>query len=195
MDIASPVATYEAQIVQLNLVGTAPTSPISVVTGLSAIGTFVIIAYLTREHGLKLALLSGFVGAAAAPTIFEFPFDLIVMNRTYPALFPYPVLYRELFFFPLFLVEFSTVSLLTLAPLTKLSRYTFFSLAAMFFVFSIWASQGFSYPSNLAFIALNDISKVLCFVVAITLFLGGKRERDDLSSADASKIEESKDMP
>jgi hypothetical protein len=173
------LTTYAVQLRQVNLVGTPPTSPISVVTDLCAVGTFIVIAYLTRKHGLKLALLSGFVGAAAAPMIFEFPYDLIVMNRTFPAIPPSPLLYRELFFFPLFLVEFSTVALLTLSPLTKLSRYTFFSLAGMFFVFAIWASQGFSYPSNLTSIALNDISKVLCFVVAITLFLGDKRKLDD----------------
>jgi len=170
------LTTYEVQLHQINLVGTPPASPVSVVTDLCAIGTFLIIVYLTRKHGLKLALLSGFVGAAAAPMIFEFPYDLIVMNRTFPAIPPSPLLYRELFFFPLFLVEFSTVALLTFSPLTRLSPYTFFSLACMFLVFAIWGSQGFSYPSNLISIALNDISKVLCFVVAITLFLGGDRE-------------------
>jgi hypothetical protein len=176
------LTTYVAQLKQVNLVGTPPASPISVVTDLCAVGTFIIIAFLTRKHGLKLALLSGFVGAAAAPMIFEFPYDLIVVTRTFPAIPPYPLLYRELFFFPLFLVEFSTVALLTLSPLTKLSRYTFFSLAGMFLVFAIWASQGFSYPSDLTSIAFNDISKVLCFVVAITLFLGDKRKLDDSRS-------------
>jgi hypothetical protein len=48
--------------------------------------------------------------------IFEFPFDLIVMRRTNPPLPTHPMLYRQLFFLPLFLVEFSTVSLLTLLP-------------------------------------------------------------------------------
>jgi hypothetical protein len=38
-------------------------------------------------------------------------------------------------------------------------------------VFAIWAGFGFAYPSAPIPIALNAISKVLCFVAAITLFL------------------------
>jgi hypothetical protein len=44
----------------------------------------------------------------------------------------------------------------------------------MFLVFAIWAAFGFSYPSTPIPIALNAISKVLCFVAAITLFLPRK---------------------
>ena len=49
----------------------------------------------------------------------------------------YPILYRELFFFPLFLVEVSTISLLTLLPSMKISKYTLYSAAGMFFVFAV----------------------------------------------------------
>ena len=38
-------------------------------------------------------------------------------------------------------------------------------------MFAIWAAFGFTYPSAPIPIALNAISKVLCFVAAITLFL------------------------
>jgi hypothetical protein len=165
------VVTYGLQLYQQHLLGTPPTNPISPITYVCGLGTFIIIAYLSRSHGLKVALGSAFVGMAAAPMIFELPFDLIVMFRTYPPIPPSPNLYRLLFFLPLFVVEISTFSLLTLSPLTKLSKYTLFSLAGMFFVFAVWAFLGFSYPSDPISITLNGISKILSFVVAITLFL------------------------
>jgi hypothetical protein len=140
-------------------------------TGICGVATFIVIVYLARHHELKVALGSAFVGTAAAPMIFELPFDLIVMSRTYPPIPPFPNLFRLLFFLPLFLVEISTFSLLTLSSLTKLSKYTLFSLASMFFVFAVWAFFGFSYPSDPIPFALNGISKILSFVTAITLFL------------------------
>ena len=163
--------TYGLQIYQQHLLGVPPTNPISPITDLCGLATFVIVAYLTRNHGLKVAIGSAFVGTAAAPMIFELPFDLIVMGRTYPPIPPAPNLFRLLFFLPLFLVEVSTFSLLTLSPLTKLSKYTMFSLAGMFFVFAVWAFLGFSYPSSPISVTLNGISKILSFVAAITLFL------------------------
>jgi hypothetical protein len=171
------VVTYGLQLYQEHLLSTPPTNPITPVTEISGLLTFIIIAYFARGHGLKVALGSAFVGMAAAPMIFELPFDLIVMSRTYPPIPPAPTLYRLLFFLPLFLVEISTFSLLTLSPLTEVSKYTLFSLAGMFVVFAVWAFFGFSYPSNLMFITLNDISKILSFVTAITLFL--KTSRSD----------------
>jgi hypothetical protein len=170
------LVTYGLQLYQLHMVETPPTNPISPITVLSGIATFVIIAYASRNHGLKIALGSAFVGTAAAPMIFELPFDLIVMGRTYPPVPPYPTLFRLLFFLPLFLVEISTLSLLTFSPLTKLSKYTLFSLAGMFFVFAVWAFFGFTYPSDPIPFALNGLSKILSFTTAITLFLkAGKR--------------------
>jgi hypothetical protein len=163
--------TYVVQLYQQNLLGTPPTNPISPITELCGLATFLIIVCLTVNHGWKVALGSAFVGTAAAPMIFELPFDLIVMFRTYPPIPPSPNLFRLLFFLPLFLVEISTFSLLTLSPLTKLSKYTMFSLAGMFFVFAVWAFFGFSYPSDVLPITPNGISKVLSFVTAITLFL------------------------
>jgi hypothetical protein len=165
------VVTYGLQLYQLHMVRALPRNPISPITALSGIATFIIIAYLTRGRGLKLALGSALVGTAAAPMFFELPFDLIVMGRTYPAVPPAPTLFRLLFFLPLFLVEISTFLLLTLSPLTKLSKYTMFSLAGMFFIFAIWALFGFSYPSDPISVTLNSVSKILSFVTAITLFL------------------------
>jgi hypothetical protein len=143
-----------------------PPSPIEPITILCGIGSFIIIAYLSRAHGVKFALGSAFVGTAAAPMIFELPFDLIVIGRANA-----PPFLALLFFMPLFLVEVSTMSLLFLSPLTNLSKYTLFSLSGMFIVFAVWAFFGFSYPSNPLSFTLNSISKVLSFTTAITLFL------------------------
>jgi hypothetical protein len=166
---AIAVATYVSALYQQVGPVTLPTSPISPVTDLSILVAFIMIAYLSRHHGLMTALGSAIVGTVAAPLIFELPFDLIVMGRTYP---PTPATqYTLLFFLPLFLLEIASFSLLTLSPLTKLSKYTLFSLGAMFFVFAIWALFGFSYPSSPIPFAFNAVSKVLSFVAAITLFL------------------------
>jgi hypothetical protein len=148
---------------------TLPPDPVSPITFLSGLVTFVVIAFWTRRHGLKVALGSAIVGSVAAPFIFELPFDLIVMWRTYPP--PPETLYTLLFFLPLFLVEISSFSLLTLSPLMKVSRLTLFSLAAVFAVFAVWALFGFSYPLHPLPFAFNAVSKVLCFVVSISLFL------------------------
>jgi hypothetical protein len=168
--------TYGWVLQESNLVAvyksyTAP-NPVSPITEVSAVATFVIIAFMTRKHGLKIALLSAFVGATSAAMIFELPFDLIVLNRIYPAIPPHPTTFRELFFFPLLLLEFSTMSFLTFSPLTRLSRYTLFTLAGFFLVFAAWAGFGFSYPSDPLDMAFNDVSKVLCFIAAITFFMG-----------------------
>lgn len=53
-------------------------------TFVDALVTFLVILYLTRRWGWKVALASAIIGTAAAPMIFEFPFDLIVMTRTNP---------------------------------------------------------------------------------------------------------------
>jgi hypothetical protein len=133
--------------------------------------TFFIIFYLTRRWGWKIALASGVIGTAAAPMIFEFPFDLIVMTRTNPPLPMYPMLYRQLFFLPLFLAEFSTVLLLTLLPSMRVTAYAAYAVAGMFVVFAVWAAFGFAFPAEPLPLALNVISKILCFVAAIMLFV------------------------
>jgi hypothetical protein len=148
---------------------TSPANPITPVTMLSGVVTFVVIAYLARKSGFWVAFGSAIVGAIAAPMIFELPFDLIVMWRTYP---PNPAtLYTLLFFLPLFLVEVSSIAMLALSPVMRLSRTTLFLLASMFLIFAVWAFFGFAYPSAPLPIALNMISKVLAFATAISLFL------------------------
>jgi hypothetical protein len=82
----------------------APKDPIAPITLTAAAVVFVIII-ARRSPGFGTRLASGAIGAIAAPMIFEFPFDLIVMTRTYPPIPPDPALYRALFFVPLFLIS------------------------------------------------------------------------------------------
>jgi hypothetical protein len=140
-------------------------------TFVDALVTFFVILYFTRRWGWKVALASAVIGTAAAPMIFEFPFDLIVMMRTNPPIPTYPMLYRQLFFLPLFLVEFSTVSLLTLLPSMRVTARASYAVAGMFVVFAVWAAFGFAFPTEPLPLALNVISKILCFVAAIMLFV------------------------
>jgi hypothetical protein len=133
--------------------------------------TFLIILYLTRRWGWKITLASAVIGTAAAPMFFEFPFDLIVMMRTNPPIPDYPMLYRQLFFLPLFLAEFSTVSLLTLLPSMRVTPHACYAVAGMIAVFAAWAVFGFAFPSEPLPLALNVVSKILCFVTAIMLFV------------------------
>ena len=102
---------------------------------------------------------------------FEFPFDLIVMTRTNPPIPAHPMLYRQLFFLPLFLVEFSTLLLLMLLPSMRVTAYASYAVAGMFVVFAIWAVFGFAFPAEPLPFALTVISKLLCFVAAIMLFV------------------------
>ncbi len=148
---------------------TVPTDPITPVTGLGVIAVFVIIL-IASPYGPVTRLGSAAIGALAAPWIFELPFDLIIVTRTYP-IPPDPAWYRALFFVPLFAIALTTLALLTLSPMVSVSRATFWSFAAMLVVFALWALFGFGYPSAPAPITLNVVSKILAFVTALTLFL------------------------
>jgi hypothetical protein len=117
--------------------------------------------------------------------IFELPFDLIVMARTYPSIPPDPALYRALFFAPLFLIEITTLLLLRQSPLVRLTRATFFSFALMLGVFAVWALSGFGYPSASVPTALNMVSKVLAFVTVLTLFLPQRPAVEQASRPDS----------
>jgi hypothetical protein len=144
-----------------------------------------VILYLTRRWGWKVALASAVIGAAAAPMIFELPFDLIVMARTNPPIPTHPMLYRQLFFLPLFLVELSTIFLLTLLPSVRVTAYACYAVAGMFVVFAVWAAFGFAFPAEPLPFALNVIAKILCFVAAIMLFVW--REDAEVSAASAPR--------
>jgi hypothetical protein len=163
------VAVYLQQAKRDHLAG-APADNIFPVTLIALGVTFFIIVVTGRPAGLT-AFTGAIIGALAAPMVFELPFDLIVMARTYPPILPHPALYRVLFFAPLFLIEITTLALLTLSPMVRLSRATFFSLALMLAVFAVWALPGFGYPSSPFPYTLNVISKLLAFVTVLTLFL------------------------
>jgi hypothetical protein len=147
-----------------------PTDPITLVTFAGVAVTFFIIL-ISSSHGPGTRLAGAVIGALAAPWIFELPFDLVVMARIYPPVPPDPALYRALFFLPLFLIEITTLSLLAFSAMVRLSKVTFFSLALMFIVFAAWGLLGFGYPSTPILIVLNVTSKILTFVVALSLFL------------------------
>jgi len=148
-------------------------NPIAPVTLLAAAAIFGIIMTRTGWR-YQSRLGSAVLGAMAAPMIFELPFDLIVMARTYPALPPDPAFYRAVFFTPLFLVELTTLWLLTLSPMVRVRKSTFFCFALMIGVFGIWALSGFGYPQSALPITMNVVSKILAFITALTLFLPGR---------------------
>jgi hypothetical protein len=161
---------YAQQVRREHLFQAAPPDPITPITVIGVGLTFVII-FIGTSHRGPISLASAVIGALAAPMIFELPFDLIVMARTYPPIPPDPALYRVLFFAPLFFVEITTLSLLTLSPMMKLSKTAFFSFALMLVVFAIWGLAGFGYPSAPIPFALNILSKILALVAALSLFL------------------------
>jgi hypothetical protein len=151
---------------------TLPANPITPVTMSAAVLAFLVILVMAQRGGPKAALVSALVGTIAAPMIFEFPFDLIVMWRTFP---PHPgALFTLIYFVPLFLIEITSFAWLSFSPLMKLSRYTLFCLAGMFLVFAAWALFGFAYPLDPLSITFNVISKLLAFAVAVSLFLPQK---------------------
>lgn len=163
------VGIYGTQAHHEHLAG-RPADNIFPITFLAAGMTFFLIT-VTGKPGGKTAVLSAAIAAIAAPMVFELPFDLIVMARTYPPIPPNPALYRALFFAPLFLVEITTLALLTWSPMVKVSRATFYALALMLAVFALWAlTAGFEYPSSPVPYALNVVAKLLAFATVLTLF-------------------------
>jgi len=155
----------------LSAATTAPKDPIAPITFTAVAVVFIIILSRESAGSFWTRLGSAFIGAIAAPMIFELPFDLIVMARTYPPIPPDPALYRALFFVPLFAIEITTLLLLRLSPMVRLTRATFFSFALLLGVFAVWALSGFGYPSAPLPTALNITSKILAFITVLTLFL------------------------
>jgi len=160
------VLTQQARREHLHQV--RPPDPITPVT-LTAVAVIFVIIVVISSRNWPVRLAGAAIGALAAPMIFEFPFDLIVMARTFPHA-PDPALSRVLFFAPLFLIEITTLALLTLSPMVRLSKATFFSFASILVVFAVWGLSGFGYPSAPLPYALNVLSKILAFVTALSLF-------------------------
>jgi hypothetical protein len=162
---------YVHQLIHQHLIQSRPAQPVFPVTAACMIALFLGIWFMGGSLSDEVRMGSAFIGAIAAPMIFEFPFDLIVMTRTYPAVAPDPAVYRVLFFTPLFVVEFTTLALLSLAPLVRLSRMAVLAFALMLLIFAVWALFGLGYPSAPLPFAFNATSKVVAFVVALCLFL------------------------
>ncbi len=172
------VSLYALHAERVHLGQAPPADPITPVTVICLGITWLAIVLLHNARGWRVALGSAVIGALAAPMIFEFPFDLIVMARVYPPLPPDPAAYRALFFAPLFLVELTTLALLTLSPVVRVSRVTFWCFAAMLAVFAGWSLIGFAYPSAPAPFALNVASKILAFLAALSMFLPDRSQPD-----------------
>jgi hypothetical protein len=168
------VGVYSILLQQAKFTGTIPNNPITKFTLSFAFLSFLMIFFINRKKGGKVAFWSAAVAAMAGPMIFELPFDLIVMGRTYPPIPPDPAVLRALFFFPLFLIELTTMSLLFFSPLFKVIKYTLYSLAGMFLVFAIWGFLSFSFAYTTEFLILNVAAKALAFVTVVTLFLPEK---------------------
>ncbi len=145
---------------------------------------FFVIALAQKARGWRVALGSAVIGAAAGPMIFELPFDLIIMARTYPVIDP--ALFRLLLFGPLILVGITTLALLSLSPAVRLQRATLWCLAGMLAVFAVWSLFGFSYPSAPGPITLNALSKILALVTALTLFLPERVQSETPERAQAA---------
>jgi hypothetical protein len=166
------VTVYVKHVLDEHLFHAAPPAdPITPVTVMGVCVVGLIIFAAGSSYGTRTALVSGAIGAMAAPMIFEFPFDLVVMTRTYPPVPPDPAMYRVLFFAPLLLVEVTTLALLPLSAMVRLSRATLFCFALMLGVFAVWALSGFGYPSGPVPFTMNVVSKILAFAATLSLFL------------------------
>jgi hypothetical protein len=157
-----------AQLAQRDhLAPSHPADPVTPVTLTAAAVTFAVIYAATRGRDRPVRLTAAATGAIAAPMIFEFPFDLIVMARI--STLPLSVLI--LFFAPLFAIEFTTVALLALSGLVRIRRSTIVTWAAMLAVFALWAAVArFAYPNAPLPFAFNVASKLLSFATVLTLF-------------------------
>jgi hypothetical protein len=177
------VAVYEVQVRRAGLARTPPADHITPVTLIGVCVLFVVIALAQRARGWPVAVGSAVVGAAAAPWIFEVPFDLIIMSRSHPVIDP--GLYRPLLFGTLILTGITTLALLWLSPAVRVHRATLWCLAGMLAAFAGWSLFGFSYPSAPGPITLNALSKILALVTALTLFLPQRARAETPQSAAA----------
>jgi hypothetical protein len=148
---------------------TAPPTPILPVTITAAVVTAILIGVRTTGT-TRGRFANAVIGVALAPMLFELPFDVIVISRTYPPVLPHPALYRLVFFGPLFLLELTTIAFLSLAPGVVLSRVAVHTFGVMFIVFAGWALAGFGFPSTPVAFTFNVSSKLLAFLAMLGLF-------------------------
>jgi hypothetical protein len=144
-------------------------APILPVT-LTADAVLFVVIMARRSPAPETRLASAVVGAMAAPMIFELPFDPFVIAR-FRGVPLEPRIDVTLVYAPLVLTEITTLLLLWLSPMVRLTRATFFCFALMLGVWAVWAMFGFGYPSAPLPTALNMTSKVLAIGTGLTLFL------------------------
>lgn len=187
--LAVPVggSLYVAQAHKDHLPTVPSANPIEPFTMIGVGIIFIVITLAYNSRGWRIALGSAVIGAAAAPMLFELPFDLIVMTRTYPAIPHDAALYRSLFFVPLFAVEVITLALVPVSPVARLSRATLWCLAGMLAVFAVWALFGFAYPSAPGPTTLNVVSKILALIAALSLFVPTRAEPQAQASAEPAQ--------
>jgi hypothetical protein len=145
--------------------------PIFPITIITAVCTFAYVAYVCRSGGPLSALGNGFLAFCAGPMVFELPFLFVVIPQAKA-----PLVLELIFLTPLFIIIFTTLSLLLYSRRISITRNSVYLFAAMIFVFALWALDGFSYPSNPISFALNGISKVLGFASVAALFASKPRE-------------------
>jgi hypothetical protein len=165
------IGIYSLLLNQAKFTGTIPNNPITKFTLSFAFLSFFIILFINRKKGGNVAFWSAASAAMAGPMVFELPFDLIVISRTYPPIPPDPTVLRLLFFLPLFIIELTTISLMFFSSLFKVTNSTLYSLAGMFLVFAIWGFLSFSFAYTTEFLVLNVAAKAMAFVTIVTLFL------------------------
>ena len=144
----------------------ASLGPIFPITIFSAICAFAFVAYVSRKGGVLSSLGNGFLAFIAGPMVFEFPFILIVIPQVHA-----PLGAALIFFIPLFIIIFTTISMLLYSRRTAITKYSLYFYGAMIVVFAIWALDGYSYPTNPVSFVLNAISKVFGFVAVAAMFV------------------------
>jgi hypothetical protein len=180
------VAAYEIQLNQDGISHTPRSDSITPVTLTGVVVLFIVIAVVQRARGWKVALGSAVIGAAAAPWIFEVPFDLIIMPQTQPLIDP--GLYRAVLFGTLIAVGITTLALLWLSPAVQVHRATLWCVAGMLAVFAGWSLFGFGYPSAPGPVTLNIASKILALAAAMTLFLPSRAPAKTPQPAQVSAV-------
>lgn len=163
------LVVYSLQAAQVHLTLPSPPNHVTPVTLGCAALSFVAVAVSTPAR-IRTRLGNALLCACVAPMLFELPFDLIVIART-TAIPPAPVIYRLLFFLPLFAIEVTTVVLAATRPGVRATRWTAGWLAGMSGVFVLWALMGFEYPFGGLPLAANIVAKVLAFAAALSLFV------------------------
>jgi hypothetical protein len=186
---AACAAQYATAMRQRHLLPGFLPHPITPVSAACVVVIAGVVLIITGSHGGGVRLASAAIAPLVALAIFEFPFDLLVVGRTYPALQPDPVLYRLLFFVPLFGIEFLTFSLLTFVPTVRVTRATCFCVALMLAIFAVWAlSDGLAFPATPGPFAFNAVSKVVAFAAAMTLFIPARQHAPAAAPAAGAQI-------